>query len=77
MQRVGKEIKNPTRRHMRLLKRLARYFKSRRHVVQIFRRQECVTVLHVCVDSNYAGCIRTRKSTMGGVVQFGAATIKS
>ena len=33
--------------------------------------------LHVYVDSDHAGCLKTRKSTSGGVLSYGGAVVKA
>ena len=39
--------------------------------------QEPCSYLDVHVDTDHAGCLRTRKSTNGGALQFGLHTLKS
>ena len=59
------------------LKRLGRYLISRPRVVHLFRWQEQPTSLTAFSDSNWAGCVRTRKSTSGDCVMHGAHLIKA
>ena len=54
------------------LKRLARYLRGRPKGQYLFAWQEYVDVLHGYVDSDWAGCTRTRKSTSGGTVLRGS-----
>ena len=43
----------------------------------VFRPQLNVTFADVRVDTDWAGCLRTRKSTNGGALQLGGHTIKT
>ena len=60
------------------MKRLARYLKNIRKC-DIVMDKECRenNKLEVYVDSDWAGCRRTRKSTSGGVVMMGGCLVKS
>ena len=70
-------MKTPKQRHMGMLKRVARFLRRYPRLIQKFPAQGHVGRLDVWVDSNYAGCVRTRKSIMGGVIILGKATIKT
>ena len=59
------------------LKRLIRYLKGAPRVIQTYPFEELPPELTIYVDSNFAGCFRTRKSTSGGVVCWGSGVIKS
>ena len=50
---------------------------GRPRLAQKFRWQKLPSQLTLHVDSDFAGCMRTRKSTNGGVVQFGDHTLKT
>ena len=41
-----------------------------------YRYQSCIRHVDVWVDSDYAGCRRTRKSTSGGMVLLGSHVVK-
>ena len=47
------------------LKRSGRYLVGRTRVVQSFSYQESPSRLHVYTASDFAGCVRTRKSSSG------------
>jgi hypothetical protein len=49
-----------------LLKKLARYLKSHPRMIMKFEYQKPVDRLNIIVDTDYAGCRRTRRSTNGG-----------
>ena len=74
---LAKGMKNPKNRHWLMLKRVVRFLKRHPRVVQRVGKSGHLKRLEVWVDSNHAGCIRTRKSTMGGVIQLGPVTIKT
>ena len=52
------------------LKRLARHLKAKPRMVFSMRFQECEAI-DVYGDTDWAGCLRTRNSTMGGCVMLG------
>ena len=58
------------------LKKLAKYLIGRPRVVSIFRYGEDCNTLTIEGDSDHAGCIRTRKSTSGGVARWGGHVLK-
>ena len=58
------------------LKRLGRYLTGRERVTRYYY-QETPRKLDVWVDTDYAGCKRTRKSTSGGTVILGNHLIKA
>ena len=58
------------------LKRLARYLAFRPRVVIKFDYQELGDDVTVWTDTDHAGCLRTRKSTSGGVVMLGSHNVK-
>ena len=57
------------------LKRLARYLRGAPRLVESFVEQE-TNHLRVYADSDWAGCVATRKSTSGGVAVLGGHQIK-
>ena len=56
----------PTRGSRLLLKRIGRYLRGKPRAVQHFKYQAEPTQLTVYVDADWAGCLRTRRSTVGG-----------
>merc|ERR1712242_409248 len=59
------------------MKILARYLKHHPRMVTEYRRQSATPHLETWVDTDYAGCPRTRQSTSGGIVRMGNHIIKS
>jgi len=59
------------------LKRLARYLMDKIRVIIKFGYHGEVSQLIMWAETDFAGCARTRKSTSGGVVQFGNHFVKS
>eukprot|EP00969_Alexandrium_andersonii_P250357 11064677-Alexandrium_andersonii.AAC.1 len=57
----------PTKGGMRRLKRLARYLTRSPRLRQEFRRQAGMKDLTTLVDTDWAGCRKTRTSTSGGM----------
>ena len=67
----------PTRAAWGKLKRLVRYLLQFPRLSWTFKRDECETdTIDVFSDSDWAGCVRTRRSTSGGVVTIGGSAIK-
>ena len=74
---VSRSMSNPTKCDLRKLHRLARYLKQHPRAVFSFRHQAPPNKLDVYSDSNWAGCIKTRKSTQGGACMLGQHCIKT
>jgi len=72
---VCRWMAKPTTRSWQALKRLCRYLAGRPRLVYRFPRQS-VQCIDVYVDTDWAGCPRTRKSTSGGCVMLGAHAVK-
>jgi hypothetical protein len=58
------------------LKKLARYVVGKIRVVVRFDRQEWDSRIIAWTDTDYAGCLRARKSTSGGVIRIGKHIIR-
>ena len=63
--------------HRDLLKRLARYLLGARSLAVVFRQQTLPNHLRVSVDSDFAGCKISRKSTTGMVQRLGSHVLKA
>ena len=72
---VAKGMQNPTLRHQAQLKRTVRYLRTYPRLVQLFQNQERVSSLIGWCDADHAGCLRTRKSTSGGLIMAGRHTL--
>ena len=59
------------------LKRLGRYLSNKTRSVTTFPYQKRYEAIKVSVDTDYAGCKRTRRSTSGGIAQLGDHLIKT
>jgi hypothetical protein len=70
-----RRMSNPTYRDIEALRRVARYLKSAPRVVYAFVWQSDVD-LRVFVDTDFAGCTATRRSTSGGCAMRGSHLIK-
>ena len=60
-----------------MIKKLARYLRSHPRLVNTFYYQDEPKHLTVKVDTDFAGCKFTRKSTNGGMILHGGHLIKS
>ena len=74
---LSRAMASPTVGDWKSLKRLARYLVDRTRVKVKFEYQEWKRKIGVYVDTDYAGCRKTRKSTSGGVALIGNHMIKS
>ena len=81
MQFAAKELcrsmSAPTEESFSKLKHLARYLIHVPEAIIFYENQGPVSILDVYVDSDWAGCPGTRKSTSGGFVVLGKHLIKS
>merc|ERR1711873_342837 len=67
----------PTRGDWKVLKRLSRYLLDKVRARTLYKYQTHFKRIQVWVDTDYAGCKRTRKSTSGGVIMLGEHAIKT
>ena len=76
---VCRDMSQPRRRSWEKLKRIARYLvKHPRLIINFMQGDELENMyLEVMADSDWAGCLRTRKSTSGGVVSVGGSMLRS
>lgn len=74
---VCRRMSSPNASDWKMLKSIARYLKSHPRMLLRFEHQEPPDRMTVTVDSDFAGCKRTRKSTNGGHVMYGKHLIKS
>ena len=77
---ICREMARPTEIGWRKLKRLARYLLDYPRAILEFKKTKTEfgkDVLEVYSDSDWAGCIRTRRSTSGGVVMLNGTLVKS
>ena len=65
----------PTRGGMNKLKRIGRYLKAHPRLVFRLPLQEAESI-EVYSDTDWAGCVRTRKSTSGGCLMWGSHLLK-
>jgi hypothetical protein len=74
---LSRGMQNSSKAHARALKRLGRYLIGKTRYVILFRRQAGGAALHTQVDTDHAGCLKTRKSTSGGIIRLGKHTIRT
>ena len=72
-----REMSRPTKSSWEKLVRIGRYLKGQPRLVWRYPLQLMPCSIDVYVDSNWAGCRRTRKSTSGGIALLGTHVIKS
>ena len=64
-------VSNPQEREVQVFKRIARYLKRVPRLAQKFEWQPQPNSIYVFSDSDYAGCRKTRKSTIGIAIMIG------
>ena len=74
---LARKMAKPTQAGMRSLKRLGRYLRGRPRLVVVYKLQGAAAgerdpdFLYIPVDSNWADCRETRRSTSGGALVHG------
>ena len=74
---TSRRMANPQNQDWELLKRVARYLISHRRLVHVYEWQDEGPTVSVYTDSNWAGCLKTRKSTSGACLFNGNHLIRS
>ena len=69
-------MQGPTEADFADLKRLARYLKGAMRLVQRFAPQRFSSIVTIHADSDFAGCLQTRKSTTGLVCYYGRHEVR-
>jgi hypothetical protein len=72
-----RKMSKPNIEDVKSLKRVARYLLGAPRLCQIFSWQRMPREIKVYVDSDFAGCQVTRKSTSGGAITWGTSTLKT
>lgn len=72
-----REFASPTRNSVTKLKRLVRYLVAKPRLVGHFAFEAPSTHLDVFSDTDFGGCLRTRRTTSGGVARLCTHVIKS
>ena len=74
---LAKDMAKPKESSWSALVRLGKYLKRRPRGAILFRYQSMATVISASTDADWAGDQVSRKSTSGGILQFGSHIIKS
>ena len=74
---LSRRMAKPRIRDVNAAKRLARYLSTRTRTICHFRKQKMPKEIEAWSDSDWAGCLETRKSTSGGLIKFGTHILKS
>ena len=70
-------MSKPCNEDWQKLKRLARYLTDKTRSRTLFQYQELPSHIEIYVDTDFAGCSKTRKSTSGGVAKYGEHLLKT
>ena len=74
---LTRRMSAPDSKDYEALKRLGRYFVGRPRVIINFDNQNRPKHLDCWVDTDWAGCVRTRRSTSGGGMQWGSHSLNT
>ena len=74
---LARDMANPKESSWVALTRMAKYLKRRPRLLIKFSYQNATKSINTCVDADWAGEIATRKSTSGGLMQYGSHILKS
>ena len=72
-----RSMSRPTEGSWRKLTRLGKYIIHRPRLVLHYRWQDPIAELSTFSDANWAGCLKSRKSTSGGVIKLGDHLLRS
>ena len=70
-------MNKPMESHWMLLMKIGRYLIGTPRLVMNFPWQEEATMVSTYTDSDWAGCVRSAKSTSGGIITMGDHVIKT
>lgn len=71
---VSRFLENPSKAHINAVKRILKYIKGT-NTYGIFFQNNKNLVLYAYSDADFAGCVNTRRSTTGYLLQIGSATV--
>ena len=74
---LGKDLASPSQESWMKLKRLLRYLKGSPRLRLKYSYQHNDRTITAWTDSDFAGCIKSRKSTSAGVIMLGNHLVKS
>ena len=74
---LSKDMADPSEDDWGRMKKLVRFLKGQPRYIMEFKYQENPKGLSAWSDSDFAGCMRSRKSTSGGLVCHGSHVIRS
>jgi len=74
---LSRRMSSPDNQDWIALKRLGRYLLGKPRMVTHYKYQNSMDTITVSVDSDWAGCVRTRRSTSGGVLRLGQHVVKT
>ena len=72
---VSGGMATPTQKHLTKLRRVIRYLLHARRLVVKYKWQDPQNKFDVFSDSDWAGCVKTRRSTSGGALMHGSHMI--
>ena len=72
-----RDFAGPTQDSYLKLKRVVRYLAGRPRLVWKFDYQNTTQIIDVYVDTDFAGCFKTRRSTSGGAAARGGHLLKT
>ena len=74
---AARNMSKPLQKHWQMLAKIGRYLINTPRLVMSFPWQDEPTMVTVFTDSDWAGCVKSAKSTSGGIVTIGDHVIKT
>ena len=71
-----RRMSSPVQGDIQRLRRICQYMRAEPRLVYFFAWQEAGQPIKAYVDTDFAGCARTRKSTSGGALMLGSHLVK-
>ena len=74
---LSRGMSKPNKGNQKALNTLAIYLIGKERAVSKYKYQQSYKHIETWVDTDYAGCRKTRKSTSGGIIRLGSHVIKT
>lgn len=72
---ASKKLENPSRQDIVAIKKILKYLNGTRYKGIMYKKGEDMTNLDAYCDSDYAGCIETRRSTTGFIIMISGGPV--
>ena len=73
---LSRKMAKPEEQDEKKIKRVIRYLVGAPRAISRYCWQQAPRQIHIYTDSDWAGCVRTRKSTSGGTMLLGSHCVQ-